>query len=543
MAAVNASHAVASVLLDDMIAQCEQADTADCTPYKQLAEVLPLSNNPLPQSPWLTLRVGLLVGMSISLLLVLPIVCQRMQQQSSSLPNLLSALPVFRCVGLLIIYMWLWAACTYTLDRTRVDWKYLLSVDAASALTPVDIVQAAAVMTALWLGALELYLYCSLERSDDSFTPPIFIPFSLFVVSLLLVFCPFRRIYHRTRLFVGRALWRIVRAPLLHVDFPDTFVADQLCSLVAVLGDLFYSLFFFLSGNFVTSDSDTSTAVTGYAFWVLAILPYYWRLQQCMRRYRDTGNTRFVWNAVKHCLSILITLLSLTYRQVGSNSTLALWVVAAFFGTCYIYYWDIKVSTHSPHIHSATPLLNVAPSLVSLLGAVLACVRPSTVRLGSAGVRLPALVAPPLSAAPRAAAAAPLSVLLGHGLQPLPPHHLGVHHLAHAHHGHPIRLRGHHRVHAGGAATQPVELPAPRERTPQRVRTVPRRQPSAANHNCSERDGDVCAIDLRREPLGCCLQPACQPTVPKQRRAAHPGKALIARRSALPLSRLRRSWQ
>ena len=365
IAAVNASHAIASPLLNDMIAHCEQLYASVFNRGNRRKGVNSLRIDPAPQSLWMTFRLGLFVGLSLSLLLVLPFIIQYIQSQSSSLPNLSSALPVFRCLGLIFLNLWLWGFCIHTLHLSRINWTFILELDATHHMKSTEVIHAAATMTFLWLGALDLYLYCTLERASGNFTSirPVFFPFSLFFFSVFLFFCPVHLAHFRTRAFLARSLWHVVTAPFARVDFADAFIGDQLCSLVNIFSDVFYSFCFFLSGDFFSSDATTCTDAASYAVWVLAILPYYWRLQQCLRRYRDTKNTRFLANACKYCSSILITLLSLTYKQVGSTATLALWITAAICGTLFIYYWDIKVSTQ--HMHAAPQCIPLSTFSVS----------------------------------------------------------------------------------------------------------------------------------------------------------------------------------
>ena len=199
-------------------------------------------------------------------------------------------------------------------------------------------------MTFLWLGSLDLYLYIGVEKtSGSSFHSdnPAWFPFALFWFSVFLFFTPLRTAHFRTRLFLLDSLRRVVTAPFSYVTFADMFIGDQLCSLVNIFGDIAYSLCFFLTGDFVSLSASRCTADVAVAIWVLAILPYWWRLHQCLRRYMDTRNPRFLGNAAKYTSSIVITLLNLTYHQLNTTLTLTLWIIAAATGTCYIYFWDI----------------------------------------------------------------------------------------------------------------------------------------------------------------------------------------------------------
>ena len=199
-------------------------------------------------------------------------------------------------------------------------------------------------MTFLYLGSLDLFLYIAVEKTGGSSFQsdnPAWFPFALFWFSVFLLFTPLHTAHFHTRLFVLDSLRRVVTAPFSYVTFADTFIGDQLTSLVNIFGDIAYSLCWFFTGDFITFTSQRCTSAVAVAIWFLSILPYWWRLQQCLRRYHDTRNTRFLGNAAKYSCSICITLLNLTYHQLDTTLTLSLWIAVASLGTSYIFFWDV----------------------------------------------------------------------------------------------------------------------------------------------------------------------------------------------------------
>ena len=75
-------------------------------------------------------------------------------------------------------------------------------------------------------------------------------------------------------------------------------------------------------------------------------LPYIWRLCQCLRTWRDTGNTGQAFNALKYSTAFPVIILSAINFQVSDEDWnkfwKPLWLAAAFLNSGYSYYWDIE---------------------------------------------------------------------------------------------------------------------------------------------------------------------------------------------------------
>jgi len=79
--------------------------------------------------------------------------------------------------------------------------------------------------------------------------------------------------------------------------------------------------------------------------WILAMLPYYFRFMQCLRRYYDDRSAKMqVANAIKYLLAMIVTFCNLLYAlDRKNNNRLYAWIILAVIGTLYSYYWDIKM--------------------------------------------------------------------------------------------------------------------------------------------------------------------------------------------------------
>jgi len=66
----------------------------------------------------------------------------------------------------------------------------------------------------------------------------------------------------------------------------------------------------------VTAEATTCTAWSRNANWVIALMPFYWRFMQCLRRYRDTREAfPHLVNAGKYFTAVIYTVIGLANRD------------------------------------------------------------------------------------------------------------------------------------------------------------------------------------------------------------------------------------
>ena len=136
------------------------------------------------------------------------------------------------------------------------------------------------------------------------------------------------------------------------------FVGDFLTSMVKPLIDVFYSLCFFLSGEFFRplaeiSSSDTCSigASTGWFSTVVVPIiilgPYWLRLMQCLRRYVDSGKRHpHLPNAFKYALSMVVTVFGVFQKDLSGQNNWTpyqiIWRLAYLSSTIYSWNWDVR---------------------------------------------------------------------------------------------------------------------------------------------------------------------------------------------------------
>lgn len=133
-------------------------------------------------------------------------------------------------------------------------------------------------------------------------------------------------------------------SPFGEVRFRHFFMADILCSMVKPIQDIPPSLVYLFSGKFIDNEAVNRGVGTNLyiILCVLGVLPYYFRLMQCFRRYRDTGDAfPHLVNGLKYFSSIAAICVSYVCSFKGDY-----WYVTVVFyiiATVYSYVWDLTM--------------------------------------------------------------------------------------------------------------------------------------------------------------------------------------------------------
>lgn len=89
--------------------------------------------------------------------------------------------------------------------------------------------------------------------------------------------------------------------------------------------------------------SPNSCSLNGsWAASFVAALPAFWRLCQCIRRYRDDQKAHpHLTNALKYFLTMIAICMSIVFNITGYESAKVLWIIFAIFASVLSMWWDI----------------------------------------------------------------------------------------------------------------------------------------------------------------------------------------------------------
>ncbi|KAJ1426852.1 EXS, C-terminal [Sesbania bispinosa] len=198
--------------------------------------------------------------------------------------------------------VWLWGVNLWVFLQSNVSYAKVFDLD-QNHLTHKEIWKCSTWMTIIVPTSMTAYLYLyshgevSLAASQ---------PVLLYISAAVILIFPFDIFYLSSRYFFLRTLLRIA-FPLQPISFPDFFVADILTSMAKVFSDLERSVCRVVNRQVATIawlEADSVCGSHSVAIPIVLVLPYIWRLLQCLRQYKDTKEKTCLFNALKYSTAV-----------------------------------------------------------------------------------------------------------------------------------------------------------------------------------------------------------------------------------------------
>ncbi|KAF9623688.1 hypothetical protein IFM89_003833 [Coptis chinensis] len=157
------------------------------------------------------------------------------------------------------------------------------------------------------------------EKTKDFRAFTELLPLGLVILLLVIIFFPFNILYRSSRFFLLCCVFRCICAPLYKVTLPDFFLADQLTSQIQALRSLEFYLCYYGWGDFKQRrNMCKSNYVYNMFYFIVATIPYWWRLLQCLRRLVEERDPMQGYNGLKYFSTIVAVLMRTAYsRQRG----------------------------------------------------------------------------------------------------------------------------------------------------------------------------------------------------------------------------------
>ncbi|KAK0589478.1 hypothetical protein LWI29_014921 [Acer saccharum] len=244
---------------------------------------------------------------------------------------------------LVTMMVWFWGVNLWVFAQANVGYAKIFDLN-QDHLTHREIWKCATWMTIVVPTSMTAYLYLyshgevSLAASQ---------PVLLYIAVLMILIFPFDIFYLSPRYYLLRTLWRIV-LPLQAISFPDFFLADILTSMSKVFSDLERSVCRMVHRQVATIawfEADSVCGSHSIAIPLVLVLPYLFRLFQCLRQYKDTREKTALFNALKYSTAVPVIFLSALKYHVfpdrWTNFYRPLWLLSAVLNSLYSFYWDV----------------------------------------------------------------------------------------------------------------------------------------------------------------------------------------------------------
>ncbi|GMJ11643.1 PHO1 homolog 3 [Hibiscus trionum] len=256
-----------------------------------------------------------------------------------------SMFPLYSLFGFMVLHMLMHAGNIYFWRKYRVNYSFIFGFKQGTELGFREVL-----LLSFGLGTLALISVVSnLDMEMDPETGDYkalteLLPLSLLLLVVIVLLCPFNILYRSSRFVLLGTLFRCICAPLYMVRFQDFYLADQFTSEVQAFRSLEYYICHYGWGDFkLRQNTCKSNDIFNTFYFIVAVIPYWSRLLQCVRRFHDEKDSMQAFNGLKYFLTIVAVCMRTAYGLDRRTSWEALaWTfsaMAAIYGT----YWDLVV--------------------------------------------------------------------------------------------------------------------------------------------------------------------------------------------------------
>ncbi|KAH9305024.1 hypothetical protein KI387_009428, partial [Taxus chinensis] len=281
--------------------------------------------------------LGLFTGCSWGLMLALVLAVSQAHIASylKSTSFRMNIVPIFSTLILLLFHIYMYGLNVYFWKRTRINYAFIFEFAPGTEMRGLEVMILSTGLLTIVISSIVAHLL--FPRGE-------LIPISILLVILVFGILPFDILYRSARFYFIQCLWRIICAPFYKVEFADFFLADQFTSQITTLRYLEHISCYYAS-RFLYHNSDNSVCSEGRFIQnfqhIVALLPYWWRLMQCVRRWADEKDLSQIANGGKYLSALIAVLIRLTYESSCTKLCLALYIISSSIATLYQFYWDV----------------------------------------------------------------------------------------------------------------------------------------------------------------------------------------------------------
>ncbi|XP_059293936.1 phosphate transporter PHO1 homolog 9-like [Lycium ferocissimum] len=308
-----------------------------------------------------TFFLGLFSGCSIALVAAIAISIRagHLLEHEGRGQYMENIFPLYSLFGYIVLHMLMYGANVYYWRRFRVNYPFIFGFKQGTELGYRQVLLLASGLSVLALAAALFQLDMDMDpktRSYETFKE--LIPLLLVIVLLLILFCPLNIIYRSTRFFFLRTAWHCLCAPLYKVTLPDFILADQLTSQVPAIRSLQFYVCYYVWGNFKTrSNTCQDSSVYQVLHIIIAIIPFWSRFIQCLRRLYEEKDSMQGLNALKYFSTIVALVMRTLYDQKRGVFWKLMAASTSGITTVANTYWDLVIDWGLLQRNSKNPWL------------------------------------------------------------------------------------------------------------------------------------------------------------------------------------------
>jgi hypothetical protein len=256
-----------------------------------------------------------------------------------------SVFPMFRGFFIVCLYWWVHGLNILIWTKADISYRVIFQIESQYS-TPIEIFKTAAVFTFILLSCVLVYMIKRIYAGAffGMFDPiPInTLPLICWGSLLVYIFCPFDIWNYSGRDFLGQLAKESFGSFLLKTSFRHVFFMGQMCSFIAPLRDIEYTVCYYAYYDAPLWAKIEYCKKTRGVYFFIAFLPNFLRILQNIKEIYDTKKLfPKAYSIFNYCLSISVALLSFLWPQHPSLHIF--WLIFTFISSCCSFAWDIII--------------------------------------------------------------------------------------------------------------------------------------------------------------------------------------------------------
>ncbi|XP_070671152.1 phosphate transporter PHO1 homolog 3 [Malus domestica] len=295
----------------------------------------------------ITFAMGCFAGCTAALILALVLItrARKIMDEPGGSQYMENMFPLYSMFGFIVLHMLMYAGNIYFWRRFRVNYSFIFGFKQGTELGYREVLLLSFGVAVLALASVLSNLDMEMDpKTKDYKELTELLPLFLLLLLIVILLCPFNIIYRSSRYFSLVCVFHSICAPLYKVTLPDFFLADQLTSQVEAFRSLQFYICYYGWGDYkVRETTCRSSDVFKIFSFLVACIPFWSRLLQCIRRLVDEKDPMQGYNGLKFFLIIVSVSMRIAHTLTDDVNWKVLAgifsIVAAIFAT----YWDLVV--------------------------------------------------------------------------------------------------------------------------------------------------------------------------------------------------------
>ncbi|KAG2696707.1 hypothetical protein I3760_07G071800 [Carya illinoinensis] len=251
-----------------------------------------------------TFSMGFFAGCTAALILALILIirARNIMNKDGATDYMENMFPLYSLFGFIVLHMLMYAANIYFWRRYRVNYSFIFGFKQGTELGYRQVLFLSFGLAVLALASVLSNLDMEMDpKTKDYKALTELLPLNLVLLVVIILFFPFNILYRSSRFFFLICLFHCICAPLYKVTLPDFFLADQFTSQVQALRSLQFYICYYGWGDYKhRQNTCKESGVFNTFYFIVAVIPYWSRLLQCLRRLYEEKDPMQGYNGLKY---------------------------------------------------------------------------------------------------------------------------------------------------------------------------------------------------------------------------------------------------